>query len=529
MSTCAVVPIGGGAMTDNSSILPYVLPDVPALDIEQDKLDFKDYAYTLRDIILNPNTETPLTIGIFGSWGSGKTSLMRMIESELKGAARRRGSTRWTYTIWFNAWLYSKEEILWRALIMHVLAGVRQMKRISQSIKKELDALADQLSRATASLELGSISMTASDLLGVEGTDNTRITLALQYGLDLLGQVAQTQPGDPVTTTQLLLSHVRQKAMTLEQERVESLEKFQNHFKKMMKYVLRRGCLVIFVDDLDRCLPDKAIEVLEAIKVFLDVPGCIFALGIDRDVIERGIHLRYGELGRVGSQRILPLLLGRETLQEDTVQYRAFSQAFSEGGRTLIDGKRYLEKIIQIPFVLPPISRDAMKGFIADLASNLFQEESRDILAEGLDPNPRQVKRAINIFTLLWELSRKRKDLAALVTPVRLAKLVVIQQRHPDIYDLLREAPEQLTPWEAFFHREQDWAGFAVWVQRQGLSRELGERFPEELAAYDHLPALKSLLTMHSLTTAGASFVDLTADQMRTFVFLTHAARLDFR
>ena len=75
--------------------VPVVLPDVPDPD---DKLDFAPYANTLRDIILNPNTQTPLTIGIFGSWGSGKTSLMKMIEAGLKRAAPRQGeSGRQTY------------------------------------------------------------------------------------------------------------------------------------------------------------------------------------------------------------------------------------------------------------------------------------------------------------------------------------------------------------------------------------------------------------------------------------------------
>jgi hypothetical protein len=57
------------------------------------------------------------------------------------------------------------------------------------------------------------------------------------------------------------------------------------------------GRLVVFVDDLDRCLPEKAIEVLEAIKFFLGAPGCVFVLGLDQDVIARGIEMKYKELG----------------------------------------------------------------------------------------------------------------------------------------------------------------------------------------------------------------------------------------
>ena len=49
----------------------------------------------------------------------------------------------------------------------------------------------------------------------------------------------------------------------------------------------------VFVDDLDRCLPEKAIEVLEAIKLFLEAPGTVFVLGMDREVVERGVESRY--------------------------------------------------------------------------------------------------------------------------------------------------------------------------------------------------------------------------------------------
>jgi len=124
-----------------STNAPAVLPDV--LTVE-DKLNFAPYARTLLDIILNPDTETPLTIGIFGSWGSGKTSLMRMIEAGLESPSRDGQDGRQAFSIWFNAWLYSKEETLWRALIMQVLSGVRRIRDLSSEARVKLDELADQ-------------------------------------------------------------------------------------------------------------------------------------------------------------------------------------------------------------------------------------------------------------------------------------------------------------------------------------------------------------------------------------------------
>jgi len=508
---------------------PSVLPDLP--DAE-DKLDFAPYANTLRDIILNPNTQTPLTIGIFGSWGSGKTSLMKMIENRLKSAVRDGLSEQEIHTTWFNAWLYSKETSLWRSLIAQVLNGVRKWRSDNVTARQDLDELSEHLQRAAGPAELGHLSITAANLLREEGTDSAELTLTLQHGLDLLENVAEARQQGEVQAAMALRDQVRRATAVLEQERIESLDRFQQEFKELIeKYVLPHGYLAIFVDDLDRCLPEKAVEVLEAIKLFLDVPGCIFILGIDRDVVERGIRLRYGEMGGTGDRGLLPLLVSDEAIRGGTevaTRYRAFLQDLLEGSEDIIDGRRYLEKIVQIPFVLPPISPDAMGRFIAQLAPGLPHPECGLVFAQGLEPNPRQVKRAINIFTLLWELSRNREELAPLIKPVRLAKLVVIQQRHAELYELLREDPTQLIAWETVFRQKQDRAGFESWEQGQGREPSHEMRLPDKVDTYDLLPALEALLTMHPLadeTAADFNFANLTADEARTYVFLTRTVK----
>ena len=80
-------------MTTSSSNPPLmsILSDQPARD---DQLDFAPYAETLAEIIADPNMETPLTIGVFGGWGQGKTSLMRMVQRRLAGTAESASSAR---------------------------------------------------------------------------------------------------------------------------------------------------------------------------------------------------------------------------------------------------------------------------------------------------------------------------------------------------------------------------------------------------------------------------------------------------
>ena len=101
----------------DSPLLP-ILSDQPA---DEDQLGFAPYAKTLADILADPNTDTPLTIGVFGGWGQGKTSLMRMVQRRLQATE---GTDFPVQSVWFNAWLYHHQPSLWRALISRVLNGV---------------------------------------------------------------------------------------------------------------------------------------------------------------------------------------------------------------------------------------------------------------------------------------------------------------------------------------------------------------------------------------------------------------------
>src|SRR5207249_8782079 len=82
----------------------------------QDELGFAPFATALaaipQDVAL---ADTPLTIGIYGPWGSGKTSMMRTILDRLD-------HTRCT-TIWFDAWRYAQHEALWRALLLSLVVS----------------------------------------------------------------------------------------------------------------------------------------------------------------------------------------------------------------------------------------------------------------------------------------------------------------------------------------------------------------------------------------------------------------------
>jgi formylglycine-generating enzyme required for sulfatase activity len=155
------------------------------------------------------------------------------------------------------------------------------------------------------------------------------------------------------------------------------LDEFQSFFDRLLNWYVGRedrehqkGVLVVFIDDLDRCLPDRTIEVLETIKLFLGKPACVFILGADTDVIQSAVEAHYA------TERI-------------------------QG----VTARDYLDKIIQLRFELPPIRQVDVEAFVGEL--ELRDEallSSLEIIAGGVRTNPRRIKTFINYLELQWAL-----------------------------------------------------------------------------------------------------------------------------
>jgi hypothetical protein len=131
--------------------------------------------------------------------------------------------------------------------------------------------------------------------------------------------------------------------------------------------------LVLFIDDMDRCLPEKAVQVLEGIKLFMGVKNTVFVLGVDVPVLARGIEFYYAQRG----------------LREND----------AAGRTSMVNGLRYLEKLVQLPTHIPPMDFESIaESQLFDRLKTSVGERAIEIGVKGFGGNPRAVKRFARIF-----------------------------------------------------------------------------------------------------------------------------------
>lgn len=364
-----------------------VLLDDPAA---RPGLGFDGYAAALADTILHSRAE--FAVGIFGSWGSGKTTLMHAIERVL---ARHEN----VVPVWFAAWRYEKDPNLLLPL---------------------LDVINDALEARTK----GKKGWAHDAAVGV-GRAGQAFLAGLKVSANLPVIQADFEPGKMI------------EAIRKGREQPRPLSFYRAGFKMLQDAI--RGLsgngtrrVVIFVDDLDRCMPPNALDVLESMKLFFDVEGCIFVVGLDQEIAERAVALKY----------------------------RAFTDADVKTGTTgaaltqqSISGSEYLKKLFQVWFSLPPVQAQQLQEYLDTIETGDLGEAQRRDFTENVCRhfkvlqgqallNPREIKRLINVYTLQLKVLAPR--LATSLNPNVVLGLLSMNYRQDwkALYDHLSADPE---------------------------------------------------------------------------------------
>ncbi len=441
--------------------------DQPISEVAQDRFNFQDYADALCDVILH--SKTPVTIGIFGPWGAGKTSLMQLTASQLQD--RRTSEHRRAHVVEFNAWQYDRDNsAVWRVLLLEVLETLKCLDLRPEDLQQiedwetRLYADVDRKERGTLKVDWPQLSKGA-----------VRVGLSLVPSPTSFIELLKALEGD-LSNLEKVIQAFKREEIAIHRKQLSLLEDFRKGFAQVVEeYIWRRnGILVICIDDLDRCLPERALEVIETIKLFLDVEGCAFILAVDHRRIERVVQKESGE-------------------SDEKV------------------GQDYLEKLVQLPFYLPPIEEGQVTDFLDAMMPEL-SEEVRRIFAVGLTSNPRQVKRTLNIFRLLRALAEHRVERGALdaFDPTLLAKIVVIQTRYRDLYRRLQEYPNLLQELELRATGREEILSFVSATDSATTT------------LVDGYAGHRSLMRTLKL---GSAFTELTPQQINGYIYLAQSTR----
>jgi iron(II)-dependent oxidoreductase len=329
----------------------------PCSDVycQQDQLGFDKYVETLHSIIKDKDFKTPFCIGIYGRWGSGKTSFMHLLENRLL----KDDSSPHVVPAWFNPWRYEKEEHLIIPFLKTVESEINKYLKDKQGLKEKI---AEELQNAAQKL-----SSAASAIL---------------YGL-------KPELSLGLAKLQFDVAKSVDRGKVIEEKQLSIAEKLSSIYYDVVTelknaVVEKEFRIAVFVDDLDRCLPEKTVELLESIKLFLDLEGYLFIIGVDKGVVTKGIsyHYRFFEPSKGESDE-------RQTISPDD----------------------YLDKMIQLPLELPPIEFGRKQKFIQSMlgGSDEFKEHS-DIIEMGVGDNPRTLKRFVNLLVFTVRLAETIKE-----------------------------------------------------------------------------------------------------------------------
>lgn len=409
---------------------------IPDNETDIDLLYYEAIAGTIVELLASAGDE-PLTIGVHGDWGAGKSSILKMLEKSFSDEDR-------TLCIRFNGWLFQGFEDTKAVLIETIVEELKEKRSLSGKALDKAKSILKRVDMMKVARKAGGLAFTVAT--GLPTIDQAKDIIA--------GAKAVFGEGQDVAAADVesFLNEAGGYFKEAEPESIPTqIHAFREEFIELLA-LAQIDRLIVVVDDLDRCLPETAIETLEAIRLFLFVPGAAFVIAADEAMIEYAVKKHFPDL---------PLAVGPSSY-----------------------ARNYLEKLIQVPFRLPPLGYVETRTYITLLNAGLHLAADDDafikligltkevlkrpwggdgfdretiktalgavpqpieaalqladqiapLLAEGSRGNPRQIKRFLNTMNLRLAIAEQR-GIGADVNAAILAKLMLAERFATDFYD----------------------------------------------------------------------------------------------
>lgn len=403
-----------------------------------DYLYYEPIAKTVVKLIQEKSQE-PLTIGLHGDWGAGKSSALLMIEEAFSSDDR-------TLCVRFNGWLFEGYDDAKAVLIETIVAALVAKRSVSTKVKEKAAEVLKNVNWFKVARTVGGAALTFTT--GIPSPD-------LVKGI---GDAAKGLLSDPTKalTGEMFTKVLDGAAAHIKSGESDTAPQRMHAFRKDFEDLLNLADidrLIVLIDDLDRCLPRTAIATLEAVRLFLFVPRAAFVIAADEGMIEYSVRHHFPDL---------------------PVTSAPGSYA-----------RNYLEKLIQVPFRMPalgsvetriyltllislteglsdmdfqrliPVARNALRrpwldtgfdrGTIEKALGSLppqvetglqLATEITPVLTDGARGNPRQIKRFVNTLDLRLTIAEERGFRGDLRMPV-LAKLMLAERFAPEVFDAI--------------------------------------------------------------------------------------------
>ncbi|OFS56048.1 KAP family P-loop domain protein [Haemophilus sp. HMSC066D03] len=249
---------------------------------KEDYLNFGEVSQIVTEI-LETEAMLPVSIGIFGNWGAGKSSLLNLIEQQIK-------PDEWI-VIKFDAWLYQgfddARTALLETIANHLIQAAKNKETILQK-SKNLLARIDGL-RLAGWLAEGAALAAGFPTFGLV----SKIFGTAQNALD--GIQDATESKQVVETGKEIVDSGRKLiAPQKQQTPPQQIDEFRKEYGEILQDLGKK--LVIVIDNLDRCLPANAIQTLEAIRLFLFLNRTAFIIAADEEMIRHSVAEHYKDL-----------------------------------------------------------------------------------------------------------------------------------------------------------------------------------------------------------------------------------------
>ena len=403
-------------------------------ETELDYLDFDYLIETVSNIIKNDDL-LPSTIGVYGDWGSGKSSLINMSIASLK-------DNKDTECIYFNGWLFEDYEDAKTALLGNILDTIERNRTLGDNAKKCIAGLyksIDKMKLVKNAIRLGGAFLTGGSSVVTE--------FAISNALDNM------IPSKDGIIKEDLMEAI--KSELTDKELREDINSFRDNFDKLLKET-QIDRLVVFIDELDRCSPDTILDTLEAIRLFLYVGRTVFIIGADERHISYAVQTKFKEIEGTGID------IGKEYL-EKIVQYPVRIPRLSTQEVELYISLLFMEKDLSkeefkktIEFIDDKKTKNffdfqldygLLKGFDEDIADKVklsleISKQLSSVLANGLNGNPRHCKRFLNSMEMRLNMAQyKTIELDRKI----LAKIMMLEYFKPRMFAELVSAPVDLT------------------------------------------------------------------------------------